>query len=60
VTLLPSLFIRFIEFGELRGHLYGTSVDAIKDVLASEKICVIDIEPYVSFSHLILVVFANI
>ncbi|XP_077055636.1 MAGUK p55 subfamily member 4 isoform X1 [Siphateles boraxobius] len=37
---------RFIEFGELRGHLYGTSVDAIKDVLASEKICVIDIEPY--------------
>uniref|UniRef100_A0A8C2KNL9 Membrane palmitoylated protein 4 n=1 Tax=Cyprinus carpio TaxID=7962 RepID=A0A8C2KNL9_CYPCA len=37
---------RFIEFGELRGHLYGTSVDAIKDVLASGKICVIDIEPY--------------
>uniref|UniRef100_A0A8C1NEZ0 MAGUK p55 subfamily member 4-like n=1 Tax=Cyprinus carpio TaxID=7962 RepID=A0A8C1NEZ0_CYPCA len=38
---------RFIEFGELRGHLYGTSVDAVKDVLASGKICVIDIEPYV-------------
>ncbi|XP_059416794.1 MAGUK p55 subfamily member 4-like isoform X2 [Carassius carassius] len=37
---------RFIEFGELRGHLYGTSVDAVKDVLASGKICVIDIEPY--------------
>uniref|UniRef100_A0A673FXW2 Membrane palmitoylated protein 4 n=1 Tax=Sinocyclocheilus rhinocerous TaxID=307959 RepID=A0A673FXW2_9TELE len=36
----------FIEFGELRGHLYGTSVDAVKDVLASGKICVIDIEPY--------------
>ncbi|XP_016327948.1 MAGUK p55 subfamily member 4-like [Sinocyclocheilus anshuiensis] len=49
---------RFIEFGELRGHLYGTSVDAVKDVLASGKICVIDIEPYVSFSrnyiHLLL------
>ncbi|XP_016304670.1 MAGUK p55 subfamily member 4 isoform X2 [Sinocyclocheilus anshuiensis] len=38
--------LRFIEFGELRGHLYGTSVDAVKDVLASGKICVIDIEPY--------------
>uniref|UniRef100_A0A671TA41 MAGUK p55 subfamily member 4-like n=1 Tax=Sinocyclocheilus anshuiensis TaxID=1608454 RepID=A0A671TA41_9TELE len=37
---------QFIEFGELRGHLYGTSVDAVKDVLASGKICVIDIEPY--------------
>ncbi|XP_051562996.1 MAGUK p55 subfamily member 4-like isoform X2 [Myxocyprinus asiaticus] len=37
---------RFIEFGEFRGHLYGTSVDAIKDVLTSGKICVLDIEPY--------------
>ncbi|XP_051986367.1 MAGUK p55 subfamily member 4-like isoform X2 [Xyrauchen texanus] len=37
---------RFIEFGELKGHLYGTSVDAIKDVLTSGKICVLDIEPY--------------
>lgn len=37
---------RFIEFGELRGHLYGISVDAVKDVLTSGKICVIDIEPY--------------
>ncbi|XP_050967440.1 MAGUK p55 subfamily member 4 [Labeo rohita] len=37
---------RFIDFGELRGHLYGTSVDAVKDVLASGKICVIDIEPH--------------
>ncbi|XP_057194291.1 MAGUK p55 subfamily member 4 [Triplophysa rosa] len=37
---------RFIEFGEFKGHLYGTSVDAVKDVLAGGKICVIDIEPY--------------
>ncbi len=33
-------------------------MDAVKDVLASGKICVIDIEPYVSFSwkyiHLLL------
>ncbi|XP_056607572.1 MAGUK p55 subfamily member 4-like isoform X5 [Triplophysa dalaica] len=37
---------RFIEFGEFEGHLYGTCVDAVKDVLAGGKICVIDIEPY--------------
>ncbi|XP_053493323.1 MAGUK p55 subfamily member 4 [Ictalurus furcatus] len=37
---------RFVEYGEFRGHLYGTSVDAIKDVLAAGKICTIDIDPY--------------
>nr|XP_055068095.1 MAGUK p55 subfamily member 4 isoform X3 [Misgurnus anguillicaudatus] len=37
---------RFIEFGEFKSHLYGTSIDAVKEVLASGKICVIDIEPY--------------
>ncbi|XP_030637728.1 MAGUK p55 subfamily member 4 [Chanos chanos] len=36
---------RFVEYGEYRGHLYGTSVDAVKDVLKSGKICIIDIEP---------------
>ncbi|XP_053355660.1 MAGUK p55 subfamily member 4 [Clarias gariepinus] len=37
---------RFVEYGEFKGHLYGTSVDAVKDVLAAGKICIIDIEPY--------------
>ncbi|KAK3557475.1 hypothetical protein QTP70_027936 [Hemibagrus guttatus] len=37
---------RFVEYGEFRGHLYGTSVDAVKDVLAAGKICIIDIDPY--------------
>uniref|UniRef100_A0A3B1KAB6 MAGUK p55 scaffold protein 4 n=1 Tax=Astyanax mexicanus TaxID=7994 RepID=A0A3B1KAB6_ASTMX len=37
---------RFVEYGEHRGHFYGTSVEAVKDVLASGKICIIDIEPY--------------
>ncbi|XP_066521295.1 MAGUK p55 subfamily member 4 isoform X2 [Hoplias malabaricus] len=36
----------FIEYGEYRGHFYGTSVEAVKNVLAAGKICVIDIEPY--------------
>uniref|UniRef100_A0A8C9WJY9 MAGUK p55 scaffold protein 4 n=1 Tax=Scleropages formosus TaxID=113540 RepID=A0A8C9WJY9_SCLFO len=37
---------RFLEYGEYRGHLYGTSINAIKSVLDSGKICVVDIEPH--------------
>ncbi|XP_061082858.1 MAGUK p55 subfamily member 4 [Conger conger] len=37
---------RFVEYGEHRGNMYGTSVDAIRKVLDSGKICVIDIEPH--------------
>ncbi|XP_047210810.1 MAGUK p55 subfamily member 4 isoform X2 [Girardinichthys multiradiatus] len=36
---------RFFEFGEYKGSLYGTSIDAVKEVLKSGKICIIDIEP---------------
>ncbi|XP_047670077.1 MAGUK p55 subfamily member 4 [Tachysurus fulvidraco] len=36
---------RFVEYGEFRGHLYGTSVDAVKDVLGAGKSCIIDIDP---------------
>ena len=39
---------RFLEYGEYKGHLYGTSLDAVKDVLSRGKMCVIDIEPKVS------------
>ncbi|XP_076872170.1 MAGUK p55 subfamily member 4 [Brachyhypopomus gauderio] len=37
---------RFLEYGEYRHHLYGTTVEAVKTVLAAGKICVIDIEPH--------------
>ncbi|XP_062854180.1 MAGUK p55 subfamily member 4 [Trichomycterus rosablanca] len=37
---------RFLEYGEYRGHLYGTSVEAVKEVLAAGKICIIDIDPH--------------
>ncbi|XP_070302054.1 MAGUK p55 subfamily member 4-like [Salvelinus sp. IW2-2015] len=37
---------RFLEYGEYQGHFYGTSLDAVKDVLNSGRICVIDIEPH--------------
>ncbi|XP_045916040.1 MAGUK p55 subfamily member 4-like [Micropterus dolomieu] len=39
---------RFLEYGEHNGNLYGTSIESVKDVLNSRKICVIDIEPNVS------------
>lgn len=39
---------RFLEHGEYRGNLYGTSIESVKDVLNSGKVCIIDIEPNVS------------
>ncbi|CAI9165000.1 unnamed protein product [Rangifer tarandus platyrhynchus] len=36
---------RMLEYGEYRGHLYGTSVDAVQAVLDDGKICVLDLEP---------------
>uniref|UniRef100_A0A8C4GI16 MAGUK p55 scaffold protein 4b n=1 Tax=Dicentrarchus labrax TaxID=13489 RepID=A0A8C4GI16_DICLA len=35
---------RFVEYGEYKGNLYGTTVDSVREVLNSGKICVIDIE----------------
>ncbi|XP_039613759.1 MAGUK p55 subfamily member 4 [Polypterus senegalus] len=36
---------RFLEFGQYKGNWYGTSVEAVKVVLDSRKICIIDLEP---------------
>ncbi|XP_062434670.1 MAGUK p55 subfamily member 4 [Rhea pennata] len=36
---------RMLEYGEYKGFLYGTSVDAVRTVLDEGKICVIDLEP---------------
>ncbi|KAM8789722.1 MAGUK p55 subfamily member 4 [Rhynchonycteris naso] len=36
---------RMLEYGEYKGHLYGTSVDAVKAVLDEGKICVMDLGP---------------
>lgn len=45
-----------LEYGEYKGHLYGTSVDAVQEVLNEGKICVMDLEPQVgrqwNISHL--------
>ncbi|KAG8124749.1 hypothetical protein E2320_020055, partial [Naja naja] len=37
---------RMLEYGEYKGHLYGTSIDAVHAVLNEGKICIVDLEPY--------------
>ncbi|XP_029980598.1 MAGUK p55 subfamily member 4-like isoform X2 [Sphaeramia orbicularis] len=37
---------RFVEYGESKGHLYGTSSDAIDDVLKRGRMCIVDVEPH--------------
>nr|XP_014343581.1 PREDICTED: MAGUK p55 subfamily member 4 [Latimeria chalumnae] len=36
---------RFLEYGEYKDHLYGTSIDAVRTVLDEGRICIIDLEP---------------
>uniref|UniRef100_A0A3Q3MKA3 MAGUK p55 subfamily member 4-like n=1 Tax=Mastacembelus armatus TaxID=205130 RepID=A0A3Q3MKA3_9TELE len=38
---------RFVEYGEYKGHLYGTSTDAIDEVLKRGQMCIIDVEPHI-------------
>lgn len=39
---------RFLEHGEYKENLYGTSLDAIHAVMAKNKVCLVDVEPDVS------------
>uniref|UniRef100_A0A3Q3KDK5 Uncharacterized protein n=1 Tax=Monopterus albus TaxID=43700 RepID=A0A3Q3KDK5_MONAL len=41
------VYNNFLEYGEHKGNLYGTSIESVREVLNSGKICVIDIEPNV-------------
>ncbi|XP_070339420.1 MAGUK p55 subfamily member 3 isoform X2 [Equus asinus] len=36
---------RFLEHGEYKENLYGTSLDAIQAVMAKNKVCLVDVEP---------------
>ncbi|KAI5742410.1 hypothetical protein M8J77_006990 [Diaphorina citri] len=36
---------KFLEHGEHNGHLYGTHLDSIREVILSGKICVLDCSP---------------
>ncbi|XP_077435705.1 MAGUK p55 subfamily member 4-like isoform X3 [Vanacampus margaritifer] len=37
---------RFVDYGEYKGHKYGTSIDAINEVIKRGHVCIIDIEPH--------------
>ena len=39
---------RFLEHGEYKENLYGTSLEAIRVVMAKNKVCLVDVEPDVS------------
>ncbi|XP_076851852.1 MAGUK p55 subfamily member 3 isoform X2 [Brachyhypopomus gauderio] len=36
---------KFIEFGEYKENQYGTSIEAIRSVLAKNKTCLVDLQP---------------
>jgi len=36
---------KYLECGELQGHLYGTKMDSIRQIIRSGKMCVIDCNP---------------
>ncbi|KAG8231202.1 hypothetical protein J437_LFUL010899 [Ladona fulva] len=42
----------FLEYGEHNGHLYGTKLDHVRQVIRSGKMCVLDCSPNVSFEDL--------
>lgn len=44
---------KFIEFGEYKGYLYGTSKDSIKRAMKSGKTCVLKVRPEVSQSFIV-------
>ena len=39
---------KFLEYGEHNGHLYGTKLDSIREVIRQGKMCVLDCSPNVS------------
>lgn len=39
---------RFLEYGEYKDNLYGTSLESIHKVLAQNKVCLMDVQPEVS------------
>uniref|UniRef100_A0A8C0EMN9 Membrane palmitoylated protein 3 n=1 Tax=Bubo bubo TaxID=30461 RepID=A0A8C0EMN9_BUBBB len=39
---------KFVEHGEYKENLYGTSLEAIRSVMAKKKVCLVDVVPEVS------------
>ena len=39
----------YLENGDFEGNLYGTKVDSIREVMRSGKMCILDVNPTVSY-----------
>uniref|UniRef100_A0A3B4Y3S7 MAGUK p55 scaffold protein 3 n=1 Tax=Seriola lalandi dorsalis TaxID=1841481 RepID=A0A3B4Y3S7_SERLL len=44
-TVFFLFFCRFIEYGEYKDNLYGTSLESINRVLDQNKVCLVDVQP---------------
>lgn len=42
---------KYLEYGEHKGHIYGTTLDSIREVINEGKMCVLDCSPAVSFKN---------
>lgn len=42
---------KYLESGELQGHLYGIKLDSIRAIIRSGKMCIIDCNPQVSLTN---------
>lgn len=40
---------QFLEYGEHNGHLYGSKLDTIRDIIRQGKMCILDCSPAVSY-----------
>lgn len=36
---------KYVEWGEYEGHLYGTKIDSVRNVMRSGKMCILDLNP---------------
>lgn len=45
---MELFFCRFIEYGEYKDNLYGTSLESIHRILDQNKACLVDAQPEVS------------
>lgn len=41
---------KFVEYGEYRGNLYGTSLDSVFTIVRSGRVCILNPHPQVTFS----------
>ena len=46
--MMVLCFCRFIEYGEYKENLYGTSLESIHRILDQNKVCLVDVQPEVS------------